>query len=203
VEWKEVNVAVKRLSFRERFFTPVLLVFAVMTLSWLAYNLAWRLESTTLHRVLASVSGTVLFLSVALGTLVVYWMGYFRGASLRERIVASLINPFLWATKECLRLSISFSFFECVYYYANPLNVWLLFGMTAEMALAEILCRQRQRSQGVDIRVVHPTAVAVLIISLSLVVSLYAWGEGENVYALFLEGYRVFFGPGTGVGGTL
>ena len=48
-------------------------------------------------------------------------------------------------------------------------------------------------------RVFHPATLAVLLISLSLVVSLYAWGEGENVYVMFLEGYRAFFGPGTGV----
>ena len=119
---------------------------------------------------------------------------------MKERIAASLLNPFLWATKECLRLCISFSLLESVYYYFNPLNVWLAFGIAAEMALAEMICRQRRRSQGADIRVLHPIAVAVLLISLSLVVSLYLWGEGENVYAIFLEGYRVFFGPGTGVG---
>jgi len=197
-----VNVPVKRLSFRERFVVPVLVLFSVMTLSWLVYNFAWRLESATLHHVLASVAGTILFLSVALGTLAVYWMAYFRGASLKERIFASLINPFLWATKECIRLSISFTFFECVYYYANPLNVWLVFSIAAEIALAEMLCRQRRRSEGIDIRVLHPTAVAVFLISLSLVLSLYAWGDGENVYALFLEGYRALFGPGTGVGVT-
>jgi hypothetical protein len=196
-------VALKRLGFRERFFSPVLAVFVVMTVSWLGYNLAWRLESITLHRVLASVSGVLLFLSVALGALAVYWMAYFRGASLKERITASLINPFLWATKECIRLSVAFSFLECVYYYVNPLNVWLAFLVTAEMALAEILCRQRRRSQGADIPVLHPAAVTILLISLSLFVSLYLWGEGENVYAKFLEGYRAFFGPGTGVGVTL
>ena len=199
----QANVAVKRLGFRERLVTPVLVVFVVMTLSWIAYNLAWRLENDTLHRVVASVSGTLLFLSVALGPLVVYCMAYFRGATLKERIGASLVNPFLWATKECLRLCISFSLLESVYYYFNPLNVWLAFGIAAEMALAEMICRQRRRGQGADIRVLHPTAVAVLLISLSLVVSLYLWGEGENMYAIFLEGYRVFFGAGTGVGVTL
>lgn len=199
----QANVAVKRLGFRERFVTPVLVVFVVMTLSWLAYNLAWRLESAALHRVLGSVSGTLLFLSVALGPLLVYSMAYFRGASLKERVAASLINPFLWATKECIRLCISFSLLESVYYYANPLNIWLAFGVIAEMALAELLCRQRLRKRGENVRVLHPYPVAVLVISLSLVVSLYLWGEGENVYAMFLEGYRVFFGPGTGVGVTL
>jgi hypothetical protein len=187
------------LGLRERFVTPVLVVFFVMTSSWLVYNLSWRLESVTLHRVLASGSGTLLFLSVAFGALLVYPMSYFRGATWKERVLASLVNPFLWASKECIRLSISFSFLECLYYYLNPLNAWLLLGVTAEMALAEILCRGRCRRRGEDVRVLHPTAVAVFLISLSLVVSLYAWGEGENVYVMFLKGYRVFFGPGTGV----
>ena len=192
-----------RLGFRERFVTPVLVVFVVMSLSWMAYNLAWRLESTALHRSLASLSGTLLLLSVAFGTLLVYPMAFFRGATCKERVTASLINPLLWATKECIRISISFSFFECVYYYANPLNVWLAFGVIAEMALAELLCRHTLRKRVDEVRVLHPVAVAALLISLALVVSLYLWGEGENVYAMFLDGYRVFFGPGTGVRVTL
>jgi len=189
----------KRLGFRERFVTPILTVFLVMVSSWLVYNVSWRLENVALHRVLASLSGTLLFLSVAFGTLVVYPMAYFRGASLRERVLASLGNPFLWATKECLRLCISFDLLESLYYYLNPLNIWLAFALAAQMALAEVLCRHRRQRLGADIRVLHPTAVAVFVTSLFLVVSLYAWGEGENVYVIFLEGYRVLFGAGTGV----
>lgn len=193
------GMSMQRLGFGERFVTPVLVVFFVMASSWLVYNLSWRLENVALHRVLASLSGTLLFLSVAFGALLVYPMANFRGATWKERILASLINPFLWATKECIRLSISFSILECFYYYLNPLNAWLLLSVTAEMALAELLCRGRRRRRGEDVRVLHPATLAVLLISLSLVVSLYAWGEGENVYVMFLEGYRVFFGPGTGV----
>ena len=151
----QANVVGGSPGFRERFVTPVLIVFLVMTASWIAYNLAWRLENVSLHQILAPLSGTLLFLSVALGTWVVYPMAYFRGATLGERVAASLVNPFLWATKECVRLSVSFSFFECVYYYGNPLNIWLLFGVTAEMAVAEILCRQRRASQGEDLLVLH------------------------------------------------
>lgn len=197
------NEAQEGPGFRERFVRPVLCVFLVMTGSWVAYNLAWRLESVSLHEVLASLSGSLLFLSVALGTLVVYPMACFRGASLGERVAASLVNPFLWATKECVRLSVSFSFFECVYYYGNPLNIWLLLAVVSEMAVAEMCCRQRRRNRGADISVLHPTALAALLISLSLFAGIYLWGEGENMYAIFLEGYRVLFGPGTGVGVTM
>ncbi len=184
---------------RERFVTPVLVLFCVMTLSWLAYNLSWRLESVSLHRFLASLSGTLLFVSVAFGAIPVYAFACSRGAPLTERVIASVINPFLWATKECIRLCISFTFLESVYYYLNPLNILLAFGVIAEMAFAEILCRKWLRKRGEAVRVFPPFAVAGLLISLSLVVALYAWGEGENVYVLFLEGYRFLFGAGAGV----
>jgi hypothetical protein len=138
-------------------------------------------------------------LSVAFGTLYVYPAAFFRGASAGERAAACLVSPFLWATKECVRLSVSFSFFECLYYYLNPLNIWLLFGVFAEMALAEILCRARLKQRGETVRVLHPAALGVLGVSLFLAVSLYTWGEGENAYVIFLEGYRRLFGAGTGI----
>jgi hypothetical protein len=190
---------IKKQTFQKRFLFPVLAVFAVTAVSWATYNLGWRLDLGSLHRPLAAAAGTLLFVSVAFGALYVYPAAFFRGASLGERTAASLVTPFLWATKECVRLSVSFSFFECVYYYLNPLNIWLLCGIIAEMALAEILCRWRLRRGGEPIRAMHPAALVVLTMSLFLAVSLYTWGEGENAYVIFLEGYRCFFGAGTGV----
>ncbi|MCD6569809.1 MAG: hypothetical protein J7L53_03810 [Deltaproteobacteria bacterium] len=184
---------------KKRCIYPVLQVFLVMALSWIVYNLAWHLENHALHRILAFISGTLLFLSVTFGTMFIYSAAYFMGASLKERVIASLVNPFIWCTKECIRLLISYSFFECFYYYLNPLNIWLLCGTFAQMGLAELLCRWMRKAKGEDIRVFSPYAATVLFVSLFLVISLYAWGEGENAYVIFLEGYRVFFGAGTGI----
>jgi hypothetical protein len=186
-------------NFVKRFLFPVLTVSLVMTASWIAYNLSWRLGPGGPHRPLATAAGALLFVSVAFGALFVYPAAFFRGASPRERAAACLVNPFLWATKECVRLLISFSFFECLYYYLNPLNIWLLCGVFTEMALAEILCRARLRHRGEAVRVLQPAALGVLAVSLFLAVSLYTWGEGENAYVIFLEGYRRLFGAGTGV----
>jgi len=186
-------------SFQKRFLFPALTVSVVMTVSWVVYNLSWRLDLGSLHRPLAAVAGTLLFASVAFGALYVYPAAFFRGATLGERATASLVAPFLWATKECVRLSAAFSFFECLYYYLNPLNIWLLCGVFAEMALAEILCRRRLQRRAPSTRALHPAALGVLAVSLFLAVALYAWGEGENAYVIFLEGYRHLFGAGTGV----
>ena len=187
---------VQQSSFRARFLHPVLVLFVVMASSWLVYNASWRFDSPLLHQALASVSGTILFLSVAFGALLVYSLAYSRGASLHERIIAALANPFFWATKECARLYVSHSFAECVYYYFNPLNLWLLLGVIAQMGLAEMLCRRRLAKRGEPIQVVVPGAAAALGGGLFLVIALFAWGQGEGAYVVFLEGYRALFGSG-------
>jgi len=187
------------LNFKKRFILPVLTVFLVMVISWIVYNLAWRIDTHFIHQTLATISGTLLFVSVTFGALFIYPLAYFRGASLTERVAASLINPFLWATKECFRLLTSFTFFESLYYYFNPLTLWLLCGVFAQMGLVEIICRKKMKNQGHEITVMHPAALAVLSVSLFLVIFLYAWGQGENIYVIFLEWFRKFFGPGVGI----
>ena len=183
-------------DFKKRFLRPVAVVFIIMTVSWSIYNTAWRLDSQTLHRSLAAISGTLLFLSVTFGTLYVYPAAFFRGASLRERILACLVNPLLWATKENVRLYISYSFAECLYYYLNPLSIWLFLGIVTQMGLAEMFCRWRQTKSGEAVRILGPGPVAAFVIGLFLTISLFAWGQGENVYVMFLAGYRTLFGSG-------
>ena len=41
--------------------------------------------------------------------------------------------------------------------------------------------------------------LATLVVSVFLVIALYAWGRGENVFSFYLEMYREIFGPGIGV----
>lgn len=186
----------ERQDFRKRVLQPVIIIFIIALLSWIVYNVAWRLENRTLHQALAAVSGTLLFVSVTFGTLFIYPAVYFRGASLRERVLASLVNPFLWATKENIRLSISYSLAECLYYYFNPLNIWLFLGIIAQMGLAEMLCRWMQARRGEDIRIFGAAPLAAFVGGLFLVICLFAWGQGENAYVIFLSGYRKLFGAG-------
>ena len=187
----------QRLS--RRFFHPVFLVFVIMSLSWGVYNLAWRLPSVTIHHLLADIFGTLLFFSVTFGTCVIYPIAFLRGASLPERALASLVNPFVWATKECIRMFGSFSLSECLYYYLNPLNIWLLLGIIAQMSVIEMILRYRRKKSGENIRVFSVPVVATFVISMSLVVGLFAWGSGESVFSYYLVIYKKLFGPGVGL----
>jgi hypothetical protein len=50
------------------------------------------------------VFGTAWFLSVAFGALYVYTVSYVRGATMKERVLASAVTHFIWMTKECVKL---------------------------------------------------------------------------------------------------
>jgi hypothetical protein len=88
----------------KRFINPILIVFVVMSISWIGYNLSWRLDNDTVHRLLADIFGTLLFVSITFGVVVVYSMAFFRGASLLEKVIASFVNPVIWVIKEVIRM---------------------------------------------------------------------------------------------------
>lgn len=189
----------KKNSFVRRFVAPVSIVFAVMSISWIGYNLSWRLDNDTIHHLLADIFGTLLFLSITFGVVVVYSMAFFRGASLPERIIASFVNPLIWVIKEVFRMLTSFAFSESLYFALNPLVVWLVLGIIAQMGLIEIICRWRLKKRGEKVKVFNVPAVLAFALGLFLVIILYAWGRGENVFSFYLEMYRAIFGPGVGI----
>jgi hypothetical protein len=102
-------------------------------------------------------------------------------------------------TKECARLYISFSFLECLYYYFNILNIWLICGLCVEMGIAEMLCRRSLRKRGEDVTVLSAPAVIAVVGGLSLGILIFVLGQGETFYARYLEVYRFFFNAGVGV----
>jgi len=183
-------------NFNRRFLSPVLIVFVIMAVSFILYYGARSLENQTLYRIIAKISGTTYFLSVAFGILYVYTTAYIRGASRGERILAAIINPFIWATKECCMQLPMYSIAESLYYYLNPLNVWLLFLIILEMGIGTLIARRILRKRGTEMRVITPASLALIAVSLFLVIFAYAWGKGENFYVMFLEGYRILFGTG-------
>jgi hypothetical protein len=186
-------------SFAKRFIFPVLIVLIIAAGAWIGYHLAWRLNNRSLHDTLAQVFGILLFLSVAFGPLVVYPMAYRRGAGGVERVIACLVTPFAWATKDFIRMLAAFTVGESLYFYLNPLNIWLVLLLTAEMAFLELIMRRRSARRGEDVRVFSIPVFAVGVLAVCLVVALYAWGRGENIFSYYLEVYRMLFGPGAGL----
>lgn len=176
---------------------PVLYMFVVAAVSYVGYFGSRHVNNDTIHQLMAMVFGTTYFLSVAFGTLYIFTSVYVRGASLPWRILASFVVPFIWMTKEVFRLTESHPFLECLYWYLNPLNIWLISLMVLEMGIATLIARSVLKRRGQQIKIITLAPVAVILGSLVFVISAYAWGKGENLYIIFLNGYRFFFGSGT------
>jgi len=180
----------------KRVIAPVMSVFVVMSVSYMGYFGSRYLDGGIVQQWMAGFFGTTYFLSIGFGALYVYTATYVRGASLPQRITASLVNPLIWMTKEALRLTISHPLLESLYWYFNPLDIWLISFVIMEMGLGTLVGRSIQKRRDRSIRVVTAGPFAVIAGSLVFAVAVYAWGEGENIYVLFLKGYRFFFGYG-------
>jgi hypothetical protein len=183
-------------NFIKRLVYPTATVFVIMTVSWAGYFGSRHIDGAALHQLLAKIFGTAYFISIAFGTLYVYTVSYIRGASLRERILASAVNPFIWMTKESLSLLVCYTPLQCLYWYLNPLNFWLVCLMALEMGIATLAARWILNRRGEPVGTFTPGALATIVVSLAFIIAAYAWGKGENLYAIFLAGSRFFFGPG-------
>lgn len=183
-------------SVYKRSIKPVLLVLGLAVLSMLGYFNLRYLGNNSGFTWLVELLGLVYFLSIAFGTLYVFARSTIGGALMRERVLASFVVPFFWMTKEVIRITESHPLIECLYWYLNPLNIWLLTLIILEMGIATLIARRVMKNRGDDIRVLTVGPVATIIGSLIFVVSVYAWGKGENVYVIFLSGYRMLFGSG-------
>lgn len=189
----------ERKGFRKRFAGPVLFVCIVMCLSWAVYMLAPRIPSFALFQIIAIVSGVVLFISLGLGALYIYYVSYVRGASLTERIIGALVNPVIWMTKEVFVVGSVYAFNEALYYYLNPVHLLLLGAVVAEMGLAELLAGRKLKAARPVSRTVSVPAVAAVILGAAWVAFMFVWDLGVHHFYIFQEGFKALFGFGSGV----
>jgi hypothetical protein len=177
----------------QRIIFPILYVFVAAILSFAGYFGSRHVGTDTLHQLMAAIFGTTYFLAIAFGTVYIYTIAYVREVPLSGRILACFVVPLAWMTKEVLRLTESHPIAECLYWYFNPLNIWLISLMILEMGIATLIARSILKRRGRAIKVVTLAPIAVILGSLAFVISAYAWGKGENIYVIFLEGYRAIF----------
>jgi hypothetical protein len=189
-----MSVSVQR--FQQRVLYPVVSVLLVAGISYFGYYGSRRIGIELLRQVLAAVSGTIYFLSIFFGPLFIFVTTYLRGASLRERVLASLAIPFLWMTKDVLLLMESHPFLECLYWYFNPLNIWMACLIAVQMGLGTMIAKYILGRDGDPVKVVTVGPVVLMLVGLLIFIGMYAWGQGENIFSLYLEGYRLLFGFG-------
>jgi hypothetical protein len=176
--------------------TPFLSVLLVAMASYLIYYGSRRIDNQFLHRSLAASSGLVYFCSIVLGPLYIYTAGYLKGATPGGRILLASLLPFLWITKDVLVLTESHPLVECLYWYLNPLSAWMVCLVAIEIGGGTLLARYILKRRGEPIRVVSPAAAATILVGLVVAGTILAWGQGENLFSVYLDGYRLLFGSG-------
>ena len=181
---------------RAAVFKPLLTVFLVALLSYLVYYGSRLIGYQPLHQALAAIFGAIYFVSIFFGALYIYTYGYVRGASLPFRILASSLIPLLWMTKDVLVMTESHPFLECLYWYFNPLSVWMVCLLAIEMWVGTLLARYILKRRGQAIQVVSVAPVAAIVIGGLVFGGIFAWGQGDNLFAIYLDGYRMLFGSG-------
>ena len=182
---------------RPSIWKPVLTVFCLALGSYLIYYGSRLIANQAIHQALAAVFGAIYFLTIFFGGLYIYADCYVRGVPLGRRIVAASLVPFLWMTKDVLAMMGSHPIAESLYWYFNPLSVWMVCLLTVEMGLGTLIGRAILKRRGQALKVVTIGPVAAIIIGGAIFAGIFAWGQGENLYSLFLDGYRLLFGSGT------
>ena len=171
-------------------------MFLVALVSYLVYYGSRLIGYQPLHQALAAAFGAIYFVSIFFGALYIYTCGYVRGASLPVRILASSLIPFLWMTKDVLVMTESHPFLESLYWYFNPLSVWMVCLLAIEMGAGTLLGRAILKRRGQQMKVLTLGPVASIVIGALLFGGIFAWGQGENLFSIYLNGYRALFGSG-------
>jgi hypothetical protein len=151
-----------------------------------------------IHQYVAFISGLVYFLSIFIGPVVIFVSLYLNRASRRKRILLTLLIPFIWMSKDVIVLSQSHPLIESLYWIFNPMYIWFLCLLSIEIGFGTLLARYILNHRGSNTRIMSPAPIILIFLGLSISVGIYAWGQGENLFSLFLDGYRFLFGYGGG-----
>jgi hypothetical protein len=74
--------------------------------------------------------------------------------------------------------------------------IWLACLLAIEMGLGTLLARYILVRRGHPLRVITAAPIAAIVIGLVIFGGIYAWGQGENLFSVYLDGYRLLFGSG-------
>jgi hypothetical protein len=183
-------------SFMKRTVLPALPVLIIALISYIGYFGSMSVSTAWLQSMMAFVFGTIYFLSIAVGALYVYITSYLRGASPGERIFASVITPFIWMTGGVISITEAHPLIEALYYYLSPLYLGAMVLICLQLGAATLIARTILKRRGYEIKVITPAPIMIIAVSLFVLIGGYAWGGGEGLFVLFLEGYRAIFGTG-------
>ncbi|MBI4832298.1 MAG: hypothetical protein HY801_12270 [Candidatus Lindowbacteria bacterium] len=181
-------------SFMKRTGIMTGIVLVIMLASAIAYNCSWRIGNNAAQQALANISAVLLFASIGFGTLVIYPVSFFRGATVTERILACLVTPIAWNIKEIVRVGEFFTFGESLYYGLNQVFLLSLFGAFAQMGLCELICRWRLIRRGATaVRIATPAPIVSILVGAAAFYIILLWEVGVHFFYGYITIYKAIF----------
>ncbi len=184
----------KRSAF-SRIVIPIAVVFGVMVVASVAYDLSRRIENRALHLAVAYISAILLFLSIWTGALFANTMAFFRGAAFRERLLVSLATPVAYSAKVLYSLHGIYPAGEFLYFFLHS----MILGVPAVgllcMGISEIWCRaiHNRRDPGNRMKLFELNNIAVLAVGIGFT-TLFLWQGGlYYIYNIYMKFYNVLF----------
>jgi apolipoprotein N-acyltransferase len=186
-------------AFASRFLWPVGVALGVWAgLNFLTDHLYW-FGSGVPYRAAAFSLYLLLGLLIAFGSFFLYPVLFFRGASLKERVIGSYAVLLLWVFVEIFRVSEYFTPGESVYYAFSPMPFGLMVYQVGYMSLCEMICRWRLKKNGVrGIKIFTPGPLIGVGVLLVMNYVMIFWGvpdesPGTKWFYIYQEGYKALF----------
>jgi hypothetical protein len=189
----------RKKSFPSRFLWPVGIALGVWAgLDFLTGHLEW-FGSGASYRAGAFGSYLLLGVLIAFGSFIVYPILFFRGASLKERVIGSYAVLLVWVFTEIFRVNEYFTAGESVYYAFSPMPFGLLVYQVGYISLCEMICRWRFKKRGgPGKKIFTPGPLIGIGVLLAMVYLVILWGvpeesPGTKWFYIYQEGYKALF----------
>lgn len=181
------------LSLKEAFL-PAIIAVAIWFVLHMTYDLLGFIDNVQLYRTMVEINWVLLVVSVGFSSVVIYPIAYFRGASVRLRILVVYILPLAWCVKEFIRVSANVTAGEALFFvFFTTVQLLILVGQIGLIGFAEIFCRVRQKKQGGEKRVFTSAPILAIGFTAAFIYFSLLRGGGYDFHLMIKMVYRSLF----------
>lgn len=183
----------KQTSRLKRVGVPAGIVLVVMVVSINTYDMSRGISHRGLHLLVSHVSALCMFLSIWIGALFVNSMAYFKGASFRERLFASLVTPIVWDLKVLWDFIGIYSVGEIFFVLLHHLILGPIVVNLMCMGISEIICDRVMIKRTGDVSLRSRWAGLALFATGLFFTVVFLWNGGHTYYYYYMDLYAMLF----------
>jgi hypothetical protein len=189
---KQKRIFTHQQTMLRRFVFPALLVLGLWLVMSMLYANAWKFDLGGVNTVIAWTCGLGDLIFRIFTPLIVYAIASPRGASLMEKVVASMVPAFAWAVHQLYLAAGVYSLGETVYYGFGSAFLFVFCLVISSIGVCELVFRMISSEQGLSKKRVLGPIMAIFVGPLSIFFLL-IWGGGVHFFYVYQEGYKLFF----------